>query len=378
VAGGPVREPAGHPDALAGQRTAARYRRPAVSVVFGGWLRRQREGRGWSRRELAIRIAGAAGSAVTAPVPALESYISRWEAGTVAISARYRQLLDAVFVSAAEVSAPQPASGSAADPRTWVRAMHALASDIADGTFRPGGQLPARAVLAQRYGLPADAVMRAQDELLSTGILSKGQVYGTLYVAQATDRQVPRALLPAAPSPAHSGRRTAAIPPARASGSRTATAPPAARNPRAYARPGAWVTAADAGTGPGETPARGPDAAGEPPPADGPPEFLLVKECAAQARISPRTIYSLVRHGHVEAIRVGRDIRIYARSWHAYLQVPRPDPRPSPEPGEDGRRDDPPAADTPPAGLRPAAGLRPGPARSASAGVPPTVFRAPG
>jgi excisionase family DNA binding protein len=317
-----------------------------VSAGFGGWLRRQREGHGWSRREPVVRIAGAAGSAVTAPVPALESYISRWEAGNVAISARYRQLLDAVLGPAAEVSAPQPPSGPAPDPRKWVRA-------------RPGGQLSARTVLAQRYGLPADAVMRAQDELLSTGILSRGQVYGTLHVSQAKDWQAPRAPLPAAPGPADPGRRTTAIPPDRAGGGRTATAPPAARNPRAYARPGAWVPAADAGTGPGpgEAPARSPVAPGEPPPAEGLPEFLLVKECAAQARVSPRTIYSLVRHGHVEAVRVGHDIRIYARSWHAYLQAPRPGPRPAHKPGEDGQRDDPPAADTP------AAGPRPGPAQ---------------
>jgi len=344
-----------------------------VSAGFGAWLRRQREGRGWSRQELAIRIAGAAGSAVTAPVPALESYISRWETGNVAISARYRQLLDAVLGPGAEVPAPQPPAGPAPDPRKWMRALHALASDITGGTFRPGVQLPARAVLAQRYGLPADAVIRAQDELLSTGILSTGQVHGTLYVTQATDRQVPGAPLPAAPGPADPGRRTAAIPPSRAGRGGDGTAPPAARNPRAYARPDTWAPAvhAGAGTGPGEGLACSPTAAGEPLPADEPPEFLLVKECAAQARVSPRTIYSLVRHGHVEAIRVGRDIRIYARSWHAYLQAPPPDLHPSPEPDGDGQRDSPPAVHTPPAGPRP------GPARSPHAGAPPAVFRAP-
>ena len=192
-----------------------------MSAVFGAWLRRERERRGWSRRELALRIAGAAGSAVTAPVPALESYISRWEAGNVAISARYRQLLSAVLGSAGEASAPQPPSGPAADPRKWMRAMHALASDIADGTFRPGGKLSARAVLAHRYGLPADAVMRAQDELLSTAVLSRGQTYGTLYVARTAGRQASRAPLPAAPGPADPGRHPTAIPPVRARGSIT-------------------------------------------------------------------------------------------------------------------------------------------------------------
>jgi hypothetical protein len=59
-----------------------------VSAGSGAWLRRQREACGWSRQELAILITDAA---VTAPAPALESYISRWEAGKVGISARYRQ-----------------------------------------------------------------------------------------------------------------------------------------------------------------------------------------------------------------------------------------------------------------------------------------------
>jgi hypothetical protein len=216
-------------------------------------------------------MAGAAGSAVTAPVPALESYISRWEAGNVAISARYRQLLDAVLGPGAEMPAPQPPSGPAPHPRKWMPAMHALTSDIAVGTFRPGGQMPARAVLAQRYGLTADAVIRPQDELLSTGILSRGQVYGALYVNQATDRQVPGAPLSAAPGPADPGLRTAAIPPGRAGGGGGGTAPPAARNPRAYARPDTWAPAvrAGAGTGPGEGLACSSAAAGEPPPQRG-------------------------------------------------------------------------------------------------------------
>lgn len=340
-----------------------------MSAGFGAWLRRQRERRGWSRRELAGRIADAAGSAVTAPVPALESYISRWEAGTVAISARYRQLLDAVLGPAANVPVPCPPPELAPGPRKWVRAMHAIESDIAGGEFKPGDRLPVRAALAQRYGLTADAIMRAQGELLSVGVLHKGQVYGALYVSRASDRQAPRAPLSAAPGPAHPGGWAAAVPPGRAGPGGGGTAPPAARNPRAYARPGVLTPEVHAGTrtGPGTAPARSSAVPDEPPPAGGPPEFLLVKECAAQARVSPRTVYSLVRQGHVEAIRVGRDIRIYAHSWHAYLQAPRLDPRPSPWSGGDGQRDDPSARDTCPA--------RPGPEHAG--GAPPLVFRAP-
>jgi transcriptional regulator with XRE-family HTH domain len=173
-----------------------------VSAESGAWLRRQRQGHGWTRQELAIRIADAAGSAVTAPVPALESYISRWEAGNVQMSARYQQLLDTVLGPSAEVPVPQPSSGPAPDPRKWVQAMHALHCDITGGTFRPGDQLPARAMLAQRYGLTVHAVMRAQDELLRAAVLTRGQIYGRLYVSQATGRQVPAAPLPAAAGPA--------------------------------------------------------------------------------------------------------------------------------------------------------------------------------
>jgi DNA-binding transcriptional MocR family regulator len=58
--------------------------------------------------------------------------------------------------------------------------MHALESDLTDGQWKPGDQLPARSALAQRYGFTAARVMRAQDELLRAGVLRKGSVYGKL------------------------------------------------------------------------------------------------------------------------------------------------------------------------------------------------------
>ena len=360
--------------AAAGHADICPALRPAVSAGFGAWLRRQREGRGWSRQELAIRMAGAAGSAVTAPVPALESYISRWEAGNVAISARYRQLLDAVLGPGVEVPAPQPSSGPTPDPRKWVRAMHALASDIAAGTFRPGGRLPARAVLAQRYGLPADAVIRAQDELLSTGILSRGQVYGTLYVTQATDRQVPGAPLPAAPGPADPGLRTAAIPPGRAGRGGDGTAPPAARNPRAYARPDTRVPAvrAEAGTGPGEATR----SAVPPLRVSRPPPTGRLSSCSSR-NARPRPGY---HHGPSTAWS-GTGTSRPSESGAISASTPAPGmptsrhPRLTcvPHPGQTETA----------SGIAlqrqhtPPAGPRPGPARSSHAGAPPAVFRAP-
>jgi excisionase family DNA binding protein len=313
-------------------------------------------------------MADAAGSAVTAPVHVLECYLSRWEAGHVAISARYRQLLDAVLGPDADAPAAYPPSMPVPDPRQWVRAMRALESDIADGQWKPGDQLPVRSALAQRYGLSADAVMRAQDKLLRAGVLRRGQAYGALWVSDAEDQQAPGA--PAA-DPDDQGRYRAVSPPARAGGGGTGTVPPPARNPRAYARPDTRVPA-DAVTEPGKAPTRSPAAAGELPPGDGLPEFMLVKECAAQARVSLPTIYGLVRSGHVEAIRLGREFRIYTHSWLAYLPAPRPALRPPQEPGGNGQRDDPPQTDGPPA--EPAQE----PAGRAGMGAPLVVFRAPG
>ena len=96
---------------------------------------------------------------------------------------------------------------------------------------------------------------------------------------------------------------------------------------------------------PGRSRARRPPGvrpSGELPPADGLPEFMLVRECAAQIRVSPPAIHGLIKQGHIEAVRVGRDFRICTRSWLAYLHAPQPGPRPQPEPEGDGQRDHPP------------------------------------
>jgi excisionase family DNA binding protein len=315
-------------------------------------------------------MADAAGSAVTAPAHVLETYLSRWEAGHVAISARYRQLLDAVLGASAPAVPPVSMPPG---PRKWMRAMRAIESGIADGQWKPGGRLPGRPALAQRYGLSVDAVMRAQDELLRAGALRTGPVHGALYVSDAQDQQPPGTPLPAAPGPAGRGGGKAVSPPARAADRGAGDAAPAARNPRAYARPDTRVPAvpaapADAGTEPGKAPARSP-ASGELPPGDGLPEFMLVRECAAQIRVSSPAIHDLIKQGHIEAVRVGRDFRIYTRSWLAYLHAPRPGPRPQPE--GDGQRDHPPQTAGPPAQPQPE------PAGGAGPGAPPVVFRAP-
>ena len=182
-------------------------------------------------------MADAAGSAVTAPAHVLETYLSRWEAGHVAISARYRQLLDAVLGPDASPPVADPVSVPP-DPRKWVRAMRAIESGVADGQWKPGDRLPARSALAQRYGLSVDAVMRAQDELLRTGALRRGQVYGTLYVSDAEDQQPPGAPPPAALGPGGRDGCRAVSSPARAGDGGAGAALPVVRNPASIRTPG--------------------------------------------------------------------------------------------------------------------------------------------
>ena len=56
------------------------------------------------------------------------------------------------------------------------------------------------------------------------------------------------------------------------------------------------------------------------PAASGPaPTFVTVAEAAAQARISKMTIYRLIDEGTIQATRIGRVFRIYADSWHAFM-----------------------------------------------------------
>jgi excisionase family DNA binding protein len=52
--------------------------------------------------------------------------------------------------------------------------------------------------------------------------------------------------------------------------------------------------------------------------------FLKVREMAALARVSPMTIYRLIRAGELEAIRVGRSFRIPESAARSYLAGGRP------------------------------------------------------
>jgi len=63
-----------------------------VSTGIGAWLRKQREARGWARREMARRLTQAAQAAGDATVPGIENlctYIRRWEFGRHGPTERY-------------------------------------------------------------------------------------------------------------------------------------------------------------------------------------------------------------------------------------------------------------------------------------------------
>lgn len=80
-------------------------------------LRQARTARKWSVRHLAQELADAAGRESTTTIDSLMRHIHRWEAGSNAISERYRYLLSRVLDLEAETLAPRatPAPASAAD-----------------------------------------------------------------------------------------------------------------------------------------------------------------------------------------------------------------------------------------------------------------------
>lgn len=52
------------------------------------------------------------------------------------------------------------------------------------------------------------------------------------------------------------------------------------------------------------------------------PRFLTVHEVAAIMRVSPMTIYRLVRSGEIKSVAIGRSIRIDERALAKYLGTP--------------------------------------------------------
>lgn len=53
------------------------------------------------------------------------------------------------------------------------------------------------------------------------------------------------------------------------------------------------------------------------------PMFMTPAECAAELRVTRMTIYRLIDHGDVEAIRTRGSIRIFTESWRKFLETSR-------------------------------------------------------
>ncbi|MFD5317899.1 GntR family transcriptional regulator [Streptomyces sp. NPDC127098] len=69
----------------------------------------------------------------------------------------------------------------------YLRVADALRQRVADGEWSPGDRLPSRAVLAAEYGVGDNVVRRAQEHLISQGLL-EGRAGSGTYVAEPRDR----------------------------------------------------------------------------------------------------------------------------------------------------------------------------------------------
>lgn len=51
------------------------------------------------------------------------------------------------------------------------------------------------------------------------------------------------------------------------------------------------------------------------------PLTLTVRETAEALRVGKNTVYELIRHGDIPAVRIGRAIRIPEKGLHAWLET---------------------------------------------------------
>ncbi|MBV9444994.1 MAG: hypothetical protein JO345_03750 [Streptosporangiaceae bacterium] len=105
---------------------------------IGVWLRRQREGRGWARREMAVRLTQAAQAVSDSTVPSIENlctYIRRWEFGRHGPTERYKIYYCTVFgISVEEWGTAPPPPPPKLKPKTE-RRTSARDPDLAGSTI---------------------------------------------------------------------------------------------------------------------------------------------------------------------------------------------------------------------------------------------------
>lgn len=180
------------------------------------------------------------------------------------------------------------------DDRKWVQLANTLARQIHEERYRYGEWLPTLAELAGDLGTNPGTLTQVIREMAARGLITRVPCYGC-YVGTGP--------MPSSEPPGNAGRRKPK------SRSTTRMELRAARSPapRAPVRPAAPSPARTAGAvhaAPSASPAE--------------EEFVFVKEVAAQLRVSVMTVYRMVHDGDLEAIRVGRSIRITATSFAAY------------------------------------------------------------
>jgi transcriptional regulator with XRE-family HTH domain len=81
-------------------------------MVVGAWLRREREDRGWTKRETARRLVRAGKDTAVPGVDGMCRYIYRWERGENGLTERYKLYHCEVFgITAAEFGLQDPGAG---------------------------------------------------------------------------------------------------------------------------------------------------------------------------------------------------------------------------------------------------------------------------
>lgn len=74
----------------------------------------------------------------------------------------------------------------------WQQIQEALSREIADGTFTPGGKLPAETALSQRFGVNRHTVRRALAEMQSDGLVHARRGAGVFVTATPITYRVGR------------------------------------------------------------------------------------------------------------------------------------------------------------------------------------------
>ncbi len=120
----------------------------------------------------------------------------------------------------------------------YLRVAAGIRQGIADGTWAPGDRLPSRGELGSRYGVGENVVRRAQELLITQGLLEGRSGAGTFVRSPVERRTLPRIPDPAAvATAAAAGTRPVGAGPAPAGFTGTWEADSTAKTPAPDRRP---------------------------------------------------------------------------------------------------------------------------------------------